>query len=48
VRRTTTSAANTHGSWVLFLMFKTDQRATKVKKTQAPPLAPIVTVSPQR
>lgn len=35
---------STHGSWVLFLMFKTDQRATKVKKTQTHPLASIVTV----
>jgi hypothetical protein len=39
---------STHGSCVLFFMFKTDRRAGKVKKTQTPPLAPIVTVSPQR
>jgi hypothetical protein len=39
---------STHGSCVLFFMFKTNRRATKVKETQTPLLAPIVTVSPQR
>ena len=39
---------STHGSRVLFFMFETDRRAGKVKKTQTHPLAPIVTVSPQR
>jgi hypothetical protein len=29
---------STHGSWVLFFMFKTDRRATKVKKTQTLPV----------
>jgi len=39
---------STHGSWVLFLMFKTYRRATKVKKTQTHPLDQTVTLSPQR